>query len=89
MAGNSKESTTPMQAFKHCARLLRLRSQHLPFVLAYTSSKAGYASFFVSTSTYNQIYPLDLLFQYFEIVSCTYSPDFLHNLLSHLHSHVR
>ena len=29
-----QKSTTPVQALKHCARLLRHRSQHLPFSLA-------------------------------------------------------
>ena len=45
---NLKESTTPVQALKHCARLLRRRSQHLPFALAPAGAKAGYESLFVS-----------------------------------------
>nr|WP_305137230.1 cytidylate kinase-like family protein [uncultured Schaedlerella sp.] len=46
------KSTTPVQALKYCARLLRRRSQYLPFPLAHASEKAGYDSFIVSTSTY-------------------------------------
>ena len=43
-----QKSTTPVQALKHCARLLRRRSQHLPFALAPAGAKAGYESLFVS-----------------------------------------
>ena len=46
--GVSHKSTTPVQALKHCARLLRRRSQHLPFALAPAGAKAGYESLFVS-----------------------------------------
>lgn len=82
------ESTTPVQALKHCARLLRRRSQHLPFVFAFATAKAGYVSFIVPTSTYSQIcltVPPDLCFYK---VSYTHFLDFLHNFLLLLHFHV-
>ena len=57
--------TTPVQALKFCARFLRHRSQNLPFLLVITSRNAGYRSYFVSTSTYNRICLIVLLFLYF------------------------
>ena len=83
------ESTTPVQALKHCARLLRRRSQHLPFIPAKAGMKAGYESFFVSSSTHNRTYLAVPLSLYFEIVSYTHFPDSLHNslLLLHFHAH--
>ena len=59
------ELTTPVQALKFCARFLRHRSQNLPFLLVITSRNAGYRSYFVSTSTYNRICLIVLLFLYF------------------------
>ena len=60
-----KKLTTPVQALKFCARFLRHRSQNLPFLLVITSRNAGYRSYFVSTSTYNRICLIVLLFLYF------------------------
>lgn len=37
----SDKSTTPVQALKHCERLLRRLSQHLPFSLALLPQKRG------------------------------------------------
>lgn len=86
---SSTKSTTPVQALKHCARLLRRRSQHLPFIPAKAGMKAGYESFFVSSSTHNRTYLAVPLSLYFEIVSYTHFPDSLHNslLLLHFHAH--
>ena len=72
-------STTPVQALKHCARLLRRRSQRLPFALAFANAKAGDANFPVATSTYRQTgltFPLSLCFY---IVSYTHFLDFFHD----------
>ena len=85
----STKSTTPVQALKHCERLLRRLSQHLPFGLAYASPKAGYESFPVSSSTYNRIRSFDLPALDFGIISYIRSPGSLHNLLSLLRFHVR
>ena len=69
--------------------LLRRPLTALAFCSCFARPKAGYAGITVSPSTYNQIclsLPLALCS---EIASYTHSPDFLHNLLSLLHSHVR
>ena len=85
--GQIHKSTTPVQALKHCARLLRHRSQHLPFSLAPARLKAGYENFFVSIFTYNRISSFIHPVLYFEIISYTHFLGSLHNLLSHLHFH--
>ena len=72
-----QKSTTPVQTLKNCVRLLRRRSQHLPFALADAKAKAGYESFFVLSSTYNRTWLIVPLSPHFGAVSYTHSTDFL------------
>ena len=73
--------TSPGQALKYCARLLRRRSQYLPFTSAYASVKAGYREFLVSATTQSQKSLVVLLPFLPDIVCYTHSLDSLHNSL--------